>query len=44
MGDERKEAGKKKEILNKFYSIYPLRYSYRIGALSSVTAFCKEYK
>jgi hypothetical protein len=43
---ERKEKKhrKKKEILNKFYPIYPLTYSYQIGALSSVTAFCKEYE
>jgi hypothetical protein len=39
-----KKQWKKKEILNKFYPIYPLPYSYQIGALTSVTAFCNEYE
>jgi hypothetical protein len=39
-----KKQRKKKEILNKFYPICPLTYSYQIGALSSVTGFCNVYE
>jgi hypothetical protein len=39
-----KKQRKKKEILNKFYPICPLTYSYQIGVLSSVTAFCNEHE
>jgi hypothetical protein len=45
MERKEKKQRKKKEILNKFYPIYPLTYSYQIGgASSSVTAFCNEYE
>jgi hypothetical protein len=44
MERKEKKQRKKKEILNKFYPIYTLTYSYQIGALSSVTAFCNEYE
>jgi hypothetical protein len=44
MERKEKKQRKKKEILNKFYPIYPLTHSYQIEALSSVTAFCNEHE
>jgi hypothetical protein len=42
--EKKQRKKKKKGILNKFYPIYPLTYSYQMEALSSVTAFCNEYE
>jgi len=35
---------RKREISNKFYSIYPHPHSSQIGALLSATAFCNQYE
>jgi hypothetical protein len=39
-----KKQRKKKEILNKFYPIYPLPYPYQNRSIIVSTAFCNEYE